>query len=75
MNMTTTDEVAYYLHLFKDQHELANIWIHNDIIKKKIAVAYDNWVKDHINQPEMLEPGLEAHVELCLIHPELIRGR
>jgi hypothetical protein len=72
MTKTKIEDVSYKLMLFLDHHKLAQEWIKDDIIKKKIASTYDDWVNDHANQPEMLAPGLEAHVELCLIHPELI---
>jgi hypothetical protein len=27
-------------------HELAPLWLHNDLIKKNLAVSYDYWLED-----------------------------
>lgn len=43
--MTTIKDVEKAL-LTMNTHELARKWIHNDIIKMKIAQGYDAWIND-----------------------------
>ena len=44
--ITTIEEVAATLACI--DHELAPIWLNNDLIKKTLAVSYDYWLEDTV---------------------------
>lgn len=44
--MTTIEDVAKELEQFIGHHDLAEEWLHNDIVKMKIAMSYDDWLDD-----------------------------
>ena len=59
--MTTIDDITLALELLLDEWPLASLWIGNDIIKKSLAVTYDDWVKEMERIGEE-EPLLEDHI-------------
>lgn len=67
--MTTIQKVTEVLTAMSD-NDLAREWLNNDIIKKKIANAYDAWMSDA--HDHKLPLTLEEYIETCLDEPEKI---
>lgn len=65
--MTTINDVEEALFKVID-YKQANKWIHNDIIKSKIAKGYDAWIKDLHDHKMPLT--LIEYVEYLLDTPE-----
>lgn len=59
--MTAIDDVTLALELLSDEWPLAALWIDNDIVKKSLAVTYDDWLKEMEKLGED-EPMLEDHI-------------
>ncbi|MBO0586104.1 hypothetical protein [Sporosarcina sp. E16_8] len=59
--MTAIEGVTYFLEQLSDEWPLAKQWIHNDIIKKSIAITYDDWIVE-MEQLGEDEPTLEDHI-------------
>lgn len=68
--MTTIEDVAKELKLFVGHHDLAEEWLHNDIVKMKIAMSYDAWLNDI--DDHKLHLTLKEHIETCLDEPGYI---
>jgi hypothetical protein len=66
--LTTINDV--YNELLKMEDELAKEWLHNDIVKFKIATTYDDWMEDV--HDHNLPLSLQEHIEVCMDTPELI---
>lgn len=67
--MTTVEEVAEVLASMKDNN-LVRQWLHNDIVKMKIAMSYDAWLDDI--DDHKLHLTLKEHIETCLDEPGYI---
>lgn len=67
--MTTTQEVSDVLESMKES-ELAQQWLHNDIVKMRIAIHYDDWITDL--DDHKLNLSLTEYIETCLDNPNLI---
>jgi hypothetical protein len=52
------------------EHELAKVWMSNDIVKRKLAASYDAWISD-IHDHKLYLTLIE-HIETCLDTPEYI---
>lgn len=65
--MTTIKDVDLILMeiINEDQDPLAEVWLKNDLIKKRLATSYDDWILDHEDQPEM-QFSLRVHVDYYL---------
>jgi hypothetical protein len=66
--LTSITEV--YEELLKMDSDLAKEWLHNDIVKFKIAASYDDWMEDLDDHHMPL--SLFEHIEVCLDTPEII---
>lgn len=64
--MTTLQEVTTALASMKDE-ELAQQWLHNDVVKMKIAICYDDWMSDV--DDHKLPLSLIEYIEVCLDEP------
>lgn len=58
--ITKIDDVAYVLS--KMDHQLAQKWLMNDMIKKNLAISYDYWLEDTAI-PMTLEEYVEQYLE------------
>jgi len=67
--LTTVEEVAEVLASMKDNN-LVRQWLHNDIVKMKIAMSYDAWLDDI--DDHKLHLTLKEHIETCLDEPGYI---
>jgi hypothetical protein len=67
--MTTLQEVTTALANMTDE-ELAQQWLHNDIIKMRIATHYDSWMDDI--DDHKLHLTLIEYIEVCLDEPRTI---
>lgn len=67
--MTTIQEVTDILALMSDS-KLAQEWLHNDIVKIKLAISYDAWMDDI--DDHKLPLTLKEHIETCLDEPRYI---
>lgn len=65
--MTRMDEVADILVEIKS--ERAQSWLHNDIIKMKLAMSYDDWLED-----TGIFFTLEEHIHYYLENPSLVEN-
>lgn len=59
--MTTIKDVENILKRMQG-NKTAQQWLHNDIIKHKLATSYDEWQDDHADNPEM-QMSLLGHIE------------
>lgn len=60
--MTTVEDVTFFLNELSVDWPLARTWSTNDIIKKSIAITYDEWLIELAKLDEDYEPTLEEHI-------------
>jgi hypothetical protein len=65
--ITTIEEVTHILASI--DHELAAIWLDNDLIKKTLAISYDYWLED-----TDIPMSLTDFVQQYLAHAEHLGG-
>jgi hypothetical protein len=66
--MTNVDDVTKVLNELS-QHDLAQKWLYNDLVKKNLAESYDYWL-----ETTNIPMTLKEHVQQYLNHAHLLGG-